>query len=482
MLAMSVSNNNATLKSLRAKLDSAFAKFNQASEVEVGPYRCRAVPQAALTVYQKNLNEALALCVQSEDTESLMKHSAQLEGLRTEKTRLEAANSEARNSIAALKTEMAAIKAGKDSERTQLSETITSLEGQRASLKESLAAKEKESAELKQSMLALRKSANVDGAERVAAAKATVASEVQEAHNQLQRVNQELLNARRNFDSRALYIKELEDKIAGHRSKQMEISEAMEMAKEAAFVKQLAAPVDIQSGLVKTILGRTGLEWLQKVELQSRVDARERAYQLLQATAKGASGPIKDLHQVIRICFDWLKLQSFSVKQAILPWLRTVENDLRSGKVKAARYYRELLERVIKQYKNAKAMSEPVALGGQPKSKWPSHFKFAWWNPIHVFAWARAKAQAKPKGKDGWFSRLTKGVFTTTKEAFTALSGHALELSDRVLGGVKTLTPFLPWPRQSGQEVFDAEKKEESNPTYASTLKAGIELVDEPID
>jgi len=474
---MSSDNQKSSFQDLSDKLDTTFKNFNKVAKVEVHGKPCRAIAQNTLIEYQNFINKALKTCQSAVETESLMKYTQQLSELRSEKSLLSSALAEAKDSVATLKDEINAIKAGNDFERRQLGEAVEELQSRQEYLLGLLKEADGHNSELKASIKALKSSSDVAGAEALSAERVKAAAEVADLHNQLGSVKAELHTARTDFDSRQKYIKDLELKMAQQRGKQMEISEAMEMAKTAAFVKQVPATVEFQSRLVRGILGKTGAEWLQKVELASRVDARERAYALLQATARGTSGPIKSMNQIIEICFKWLKTASFNMRQSVLPWLKWIENDLRAGTLKSAKLYREALEKILASYKQAR-LSTPLGIEDvKGKREQPApDFKWHWWNPVHLYGTFSVKYLQGKRAKS--FYHPIQGVFGKVSSGFKATfdycSSFVLHLFKKnkvsKVGKARKPTP----PRSKKIVMFDAEDELSEQPPFGKPTYASV--------
>lgn len=329
------------------------------------------------------------------------------------------------------------------------------LEAEKKKLQEQLKVAHEQNLAAKKEELRVRRSADVDAAEAAALRKMETAAEVTRLNNELQAANAKIKGLNEETQMLRNELKTLQDKAMRAKETATAAHLAKDRAKNVLPEKPRSAQVELNSKVLKAVIGDKGIKWLKEAESVQRNDARERAYRLLMSTAGSSNRTIRTLNQVIKIAWEWCKQKSFKARQIILEWLDQIEADIRSFKLKPTRWYRERLEEIIEKAKAKAAQVAPKAKTGGKR-----RIRFSWLTGLLDAIWKEISIDV----------RL---IFNRSRRGLKWLSSRISSACSRVSAWWQGL-----WPSANKRHVkfseegpriilFDAEKAGDSSTTKA---------------
>lgn len=145
---------------------------------------------------------------------------------------------------------------------------------------------------------------------------------------------------------------------------------------------------------VKAYVGTQSMVWLERLDMVSRANMRDRAFHLLSVAKHSENTKIRAFTVILNALFDWIKTKKAAVLVHLEGWLTELENDIKTMSVKALNYYRLKLQAIKDKIDNVKASVKKE----QQKAKYTGWF-------------GRVKASIVAIGKmTGIVSMTTKAV------------------------------------------------------------------------
>ncbi|ALO50126.1 53 kDa protein [Penicillium aurantiogriseum fusarivirus 1] len=319
----------------------------KAKQVELMGLKYVYVKASRLKDLEDSLESALEHGTSRASDDTLLQLNDELQRLRKHNQKVELAHAAANAEINKLKGDFQAYADSVQAIQQQNREMESKVNAEQVSLKKDLEVAKANNEQLKVDLRKARQSNDPDTAAKMIQQQTDAANKVTSINNKLQEANQIIARLTKESADARSTLSKMNAEIELNKDVATRTAEAMAISKEAAFAEVEPAVVQINRPWVTKALGQKGLTWIQKAEQASRIDARERAYRLLQATASGKGQAITSLRQIIQIAYDWIKTKSFKARERLLPWLNEIEADLRTGVIKAIKHYRERLEAII---------------------------------------------------------------------------------------------------------------------------------------
>jgi len=107
--------------------------------------------------------------------------------------------------------------------------------------------------------------------------------------------------------------------------------------------------VELNSVILKQLIGDKGIDFLVRADLAVRTDIRERSYQLMQAAKKANTEAIKGYGAIFEVLFQWVRRMTWKAANKVRSWLDEIEADFRRATLKPIAYYRKSLELLIEE-------------------------------------------------------------------------------------------------------------------------------------
>ncbi|ARO52689.1 hypothetical protein QKP71_gp2 [Neofusicoccum luteum fusarivirus 1] len=203
----------------------------------------------------------------------------------------------------------------------------------------------------------------------------------------------------------------------------------------ATSVPEVTIPrPEIANKTLAKLLGKSGIEWLQKAEQQVADDYRQRVYHLMVATKGGKTANIKSISQLLETVFQWLKLQSYKLRKTLAKWVDEIESDIRAATFKSVSYYRDQLLKI----------REDILAERTSSTKTDKDDPMSWFDSVYYGALVFKRS----------ISQKVKGFFTPVTRVFSYLSSLFSRRSNYK----------KPTVSEEDSEIFDAD-------SYAKELR-----------
>jgi len=217
--------------------------------------------------------------------------------------------------------------------------------------------------------------------------------------------------------------------VASEASLYKQVSAYQSMSASALSGAKVDVPFyTINAPMVKLLIGQKGIEWLSKLDYQSRLNLRDYAHHLMGAA--NSSKATRGIADLLKIVANWLKSKAYAARERVRPWLALIEKDLAAGVVNTIAFYRDELRKIVadfEQYKeqtNARfkgrsaATKAAIAAGktaGKTIRRWTR--PTTWWN-----AFKSAAKSVQSFVTRGWTSiqRRVFGPTVTGEDLFNA--------------------------------------------------------------
>lgn len=350
-----------------------------------------------------------------ESPTKIMELSAEIEALRKQKLVAEEASKRANAELYRVKKDITEYRASVEAIQSQNAEAEKEWEKVITDLRAELKVAKDANLEHKKTINSLRRSSDPDAMESAVDSQKKTAKQITDINNRLQEANaqrkalrDEVTKAKANLQAMQAQLDEEKAQVA--------------LLKSAKSGQDPVKPASVQidTPILRQLIGDKGVKWLIEAERTTRENVRERALDLLKATSSGHTEIFRGLNGLLKIIYGWCKTKSYQARKRVQPWVDMVFNDIATVKFKSLKFYREQLERLIDVKEKASEKVNHFILEARKHrdDAWP---KFVGWCMVlerrakRGFKWLRAKLDPTPlwnKLRNWWSGLHDPGTVT----------------------------------------------------------------------